>query len=85
MWKTLNDIGIVLIQMGENFLVSSALKESLYILKNTLEVDAQEVLETSVNIDVLMEKVNQIDVEATNRERKKKMCTNITDPRLDRH
>ena len=65
--------------------MSSALKESLYILKNTLEVDAQEVLETSVNIDVLMEKVNQIDVEATNRERKKKMCTNITEPRLDRH
>ena len=70
--KTLNDIGVVLIQMGENFPASSALKEALYIRKKTLEVDAPEVVETCINIDVLMEKVNQIEEEATNREKQRK-------------
>ena len=69
--KTLNDIGVVLIQMGENFPASSALKEALYIRKKTLEVDAPEVVETSINIDVLMEKVNQIEEEANNREKQR--------------
>ena len=63
----MNDIGVVLIQIGENFPASSALKEALYIRKKTLEVDAPEVLETSINIYVLMEKVNQIEKEANNR------------------
>ena len=58
----MNDIGIVLIQMGENFLVSSALKESLYILKKALEVDAPEVVETPIYIDVLMEKFKKTTI-----------------------
>ena len=57
--KTLNDIGVVLMQMGENFPEFTALKESLYILKETLEVDAPEVVETSICITVLMKKVNE--------------------------
>ena len=42
--------------MGENFLVSSSLKEALYIRTKILKVDAPELVETSIYIDVLMEK-----------------------------
>ena len=56
--KTLNDIGVILMQMGENFPAYTALKESLYIRKKTLVVDAPEVVETSIYIDALMEKLD---------------------------
>ena len=56
--KTLNDIGVVLMQMGENFPAYTALKESLYIRKKTLVVDAPEVVETSIYIDALMGKLD---------------------------
>ena len=70
--KTLNDIGVVLMQMGENFSASTALKEALHIRKETLEVDAPEVVETSIYIDALMEKVNESEEEATKREKQRK-------------
>ena len=70
--KTLNDIGVVMMQMGKNFPASTALKGALHIQKETLEVDAPEVVETSIYIDVLMEKVNESEEEATKRKKQRK-------------
>ena len=69
--KTLNDIGVVLMQMEENFPAFNALKEALYIRKETLGVDAPEVVETSIYIAALMEKVNETEEEANKREKQR--------------
>ena len=69
--KTLNDIGVVLMQMEENFSAFKALKEALYIRKGTLGVDAPEVVETSFYIVALMEKVNETKEEANKREKQR--------------
>ena len=67
----LNDIGVVLMQMEENFPAFNALKEALYIRKETLGVDAPEVVETSFYIVALMEKVNETKEEANKREKQR--------------
>ena len=74
--KTLNDIGVVLMQMGENFPALTALKEALYIRKKALEVDASEVVETSIYIDALMDKIHETEEEA-NKQRKKRESVQV--------
>ena len=59
--------------MGENFLVSSSLKEALYIRTKILKVDAPELVETSIYIDVLMEKSIKEEEEDNNRYKQKKL------------
>ena len=70
--------------MGENFLVSSSLKEALYIRTKILKVDAPELVETSIYIDVLMEKSIK-DKKKTTTDINKKNCTNITEPWINIH
>ena len=45
-------------QIGDNSPSFTALKGALYIRKEALEVDAPEVVEMSIYIYILMEKVN---------------------------
>ena len=72
----LNDIGVVLMQMGENLPALTALKEALYIRKKALEVDASEVVETSIYIDALMDKVQETEEEA-NKQRKQRESVQV--------
>ena len=51
-------------QTGQNFPAFTELKEGLYIQKEAFEVDALEVVDTSIYIDVIMEKVNEAEEES---------------------
>ena len=82
--KTLNDIGVVLMQMEENFSAFKALREALYIQKETLGVDAPEVVETSIYIAALMEKVNETKEEANKREKQREFLQIQRGPSIKR-
>ena len=54
----------------------TALKEALYIRKKALEVDASEVVETSIYIDALMDKVQETE-EEVNKQRKQRESVQV--------